>query len=1122
MNNTKTALALIALTAFVAPEVCQAQNPTKSYAQIGQLLNAGKPKEALKVCQDTIKFLANPKSRVGSQFAYLLPFFYWEQARVQEALGDFDGADKSYQTIVDEKRFRDPKLIEAASKNPGKALDYRPFFTMSMFKRAHNTYRRAAGTEEKPGDASFYPKAIEQLEKYYELLSKGAVSAEEKKLKLDGQICLLIIQSALFQKEPNFELAKKYLDISRKSRAPIPDDMVMSALSAIARVAKEKPQYTAWLDKIVSAAPEQYDLGALRSGRYASMFLKQGADATEVIGKLLKEGKTADAVGAARSALAMFSLIPDSKTALEELGSQVKYSSATKSNKLPDAGWGITYTPDHQKKVLGIFETLKKDNMAFEAMSLLGAAQMANTFGSTRMAKAAYQVVTDKFPNYSTRDSAGKVIAYNDKNLLQLMSLHSMLGEHDQAAAIEKALGTVSGGAITADDKNDILLRRAQRYLGEGNYEGVLADAAELERAYENDKKHANYNYALFFRLAALYRLQRYEDLVKAGEVFLKAEHADGKLTAQVETQALYFMMDAYNKLGRIDAKNYDRAIELVREFISKYPSADLAENQGMLPSVYYCGIDTFSKRANTKTGEERAKDLQEAYECCMKITGNWPSHNLAPLSYLLAGNILIHGDDEKRKVEGIELLENAAKAGFEANTDNSKGISSNALYWLASYSPEIPMPDESPEAAAKRVASYYDEYWAKADQTGDPYVLMMAYLTMKRASETGDLAQLEAASDRMKKLYAREAAHSASTGRMNEDLQNTFPSYVDLYFNTLKQLGKEMSYADKLAFHRNFPGISADDKIMRSIIDINEIGLMNEQLSSLEPTDTAAVTAQESEIAQAFREMVRKYKPTDLSAYGSVEIGNYLVDYVRALPESRQADRASAVSYFDHVISGNDLSMRGAALLGKANALSLATDANARGQAQALFQQVVNMQDADLSPSALLGLTRLQMAQNDYDGAITSALEYTRSAANNESRLEMLMLLAEAYAKKGDDRNALLTYLNLYNQNRARVSYSAPACVACMELLWKRNNPSTGDRLANTFKPSDRWNAWNMGQTYVQWVVDGKIEEKMTPADRDKYRAVARAVEQYAADAAVQKEDNDKRSFERAINANN
>ncbi len=1122
MNNMNKFLTLFALSAVVAPEISHAINPTKNYAQITSLLGKGQAAAALKVCKDSIAFLENPKSRVGAQFKYLLPFFYWELARVNEALGDYKAAGVAYDKIINDKRFRDKAMIDAAKKNPGKELDYTPFFTMSMFKRGYNSYREAAGTEKKAGNPKLYPQAIEQLEKYYEMLKAGRVSPAEKKLKLESQICLLLLQSAILQPEPNFEQATKYLDESRKSRNRVPDEMIIGALNTIATVAKKNPQYIAWLDKIISAAPENYDFGVLRGGRYANVYLKQGADAASVIPKLLKDGKAEEAIGGARSAMALFSLLPDSRLALEELGSQVDYMAKTSSPRLPDQAWGAVFIPAHQVKVLDMFKGLARDNMNLESMSLLVTGQIANTFESRRLAKAAFQVVTDHYPKYSTKGADGKLTSFHEKNLLQLMGLHNALGEIAQASVIEKGLGNSAGGAITKDDKNNLLVGRIQRLLTEGDYEGVLTNADELERGFESDKAHKNYTIALFFRLAALFKLQRYEDIVKHGEPFLKAEFSGGKLDAQFETQALFYVMDAYNKLGAADRKNYDRAIELAGEYIKKYPTLDLTQNSGLAAHIYYGALDSYMKRAGYREGEDRARDLQEAYENCMVIAKNWPEHLLAPISNLLAGNILINGEDDKRKVEGITLLDAAAKAGLARGDASSKGIASNALYWLVSYSPEIPMPKETPAKAEKRIADYYDTYWTQADQAGDPYALLMGYLSMKKAAEGSDDAAFTAASDRMQKLFARESAQTLKTGKANADLQNTFPSYVDLYFDTMKKKGKDLSYEDKLAFHRNFPGIDAKDKAMRAIIDINAIGLMNTQLESLSPEDAGALATQQEAISKAFREMLRDYKPADLSPFGSVELGNYLVAYVRALPESRQSDRVEAVAYFDRAINGEDPSMRGAALLGKANALALGTDSKVREGAKPLFEQVIALQDPDLSPGALLGLTRLQMAQQDYAGAIASGTEYAKSRSNNDDRLEMLMLLGEAYAKSGDDRNALLTYMNLSNQNRSRVSYSAPACVAMMEILWKRNNPSTGDRLDGNFKASDRWTAWSMGQDYVNWITKGGIESKMTPADRDKYRAVSRAVDQYKSDSAVQKEDTEKREFERAIKENN
>ena len=128
-----------------------------------------------------------------------------------------------------------------------------------------------------------------------------------------------------------------------------------------------------------------------------------------------------------------------------------------------------------------------------------------------------------------------------------------------------------------------------------------------------------------------------------------------------------------------------------------------------------------------------------------------------------------------------------------------------------------------------------------------------------------------------------------------------------------------------------------------------------------------------------------------------------------------------------------------------------------------------------------------------------------------------MQMLYGEALAKNGQFDDALVSYTNLY-QDMGNIAYSAPACKALMEIYWQRNNPSTGDRLAGTFKPSDRWRAWNTGQVYVKRIRESKLEGKMTPDDRDKWNEVVTLLGQYAADAAVQNEDKANKAFQAQI----
>lgn len=87
------------------------------------------------------------------------------------------------------------------------------------------------------------------------------------------------------------------------------------------------------------------------------------------------------------------------------------------------------------------------------------------------------------------------------------------------------------------------------------------------------------------------------------------------------------------------------------------------------------------------------------------------------------------------------------------------------------------------------------------------------------------------------------------------------------------------------------------------------------------------------------------------------------------------------------------------------------------------------------------------------------------------------------------------------------------------MEILWDRNNPSTGDRMKGTFKASDRWTAWNTGQGYVAQIKKAGIVEKMSLPEKDAFREVEVAVDKYAADSVVQKENHDNSVFRSKLN---
>jgi hypothetical protein len=166
------------------------------------------------------------------------------------------------------------------------------------------------------------------------------------------------------------------------------------------------------------------------------------------------------------------------------------------------------------------------------------------------------------------------------------------------------------------------------------------------------------------------------------------------------------------------------------------------------------------------------------------------------------------------------------------------------------------------------------------------------------------------------------------------------------------------------------------------------------------------------------------------------------------------------------------------------------------------------------------VGLTRLHLRTGNNTAAIETTNKYLKNKQNQRDRMDMMLMQGEAYVKANDSKNALLAYMNLFNQHKGKVKYSAQACLAIMDILWKRNTPVQGDRLQKGFQNSDRWTAWNTGYLYVQQIKKSGVEAKLTPEDRDEFNKVVSAVHNYGTDAAVMKEDKAHKELQRNINA--
>lgn len=1113
---------VLALAILGTPLVCHAQDPAAEFKVVQQLRAEKKPADALKRIEQVLAVYGNPNSRVGKQFSYFAPFFLWQKAGILCDMGDYDQACATYKELASNAAYKERSMIERSKVLPGwNDEGYAPLLTMALFQQGLARYQQASGANGKEGKREVFEQCIPLLEEYLKLYDGGKVSQREKKMKVDGQVCALLLQAYLQKEQPDFNKAGVYMERMGKAKAILPDDMVMNALSTVMRIASENPQYIEWGSKMIESNPGSFHVAPHRLAPYTGNLFNYGLRSVRLMEEGLHAGSMDQALSCLRTANKIFGIMPDTVEARDSLMDVVKLVGSS-ARSVADKNMGITYVGDRSKACAERLNSLIKDHTELEAYTALTLANAAARMGSNRLAKAGVKLLLERYPHL--RQQGGEKKEMRDLNYLQYSQFCRATG--DEATAL-KYEGKLNPENVGEGNKNVVAINKMIRLTKEKQWEQVIPAAEEVLSGLNKETDTLNYVGAYFSKIAALYYLSRMDQVVKAGTELLESgmlTPKEGGLTPEqvlnYEPQTMYFVMDAYKELGAQEPKNYDKAMAMADAFMQKYPSINLQENS-MAPNVYFDAITVLMKRRGH--GDENADkaDLQKALRYCEVIAKNWKDHELYPTSRLLAGSILINGDDDSEKPKGIEALEECVPAALKLEDGKGKPVASNALFWLVSFAPEYPREGEDASALAARVKGYFDTYWKDVDSEGDAYALQMASLQLSRSLDSKDVAAYEAALANAQKVIAREATFDFKNNVHNPELERTINSYVDSYVNGEKAFhDKVLTLEEKTQHLTNFPGIDPQDKYSNAILRMALLNSMNEALvSAKRGGKTEEVTALERDIARSFRQMRDAFKPQDLTNFICVQVGKFEVDYARRFrsgsPERKQEVEV-ALSYFTQVLErGTDYQSE--AELGKAQALSLSDDSAAQKEAFALYSKLASVQDPSVVGPALIGLTDLNMSTGNYQGAVDSASKFmnVRGGSTPRERLEMMLKLAEAYCSSGKVQEGIQTYVNLYSQNRGNIAFSAPAVKGIMTQLWKRNTPSSGDRLKNNFKQSDHWRAWNTGRDYVNQIRRAGIDKKMSPSERDLFNEVILLVEEYSKDAGVQREEKEKNDFQ-------
>ena len=230
MFKYSTVVSVMALAAVSAPYVCQAQDPAGKFKVIGQKAAAGKVDEALKLCDDMLAYFGK-KSRAAQQYSFYEPFFVWKKGEILRGAKRYDEAYKVYKQLSENEAYQDDaKRKRAKERGLNNKEGYDPYLTASIYFMGMCKYQQGVGDAKsklEPNPAAF-EEAIPALESYLAIYEKGKISKLEKALKLDGQICFMLMQSYILKPQADFKTASKYLEKGKTCKGALPDDIFMN------------------------------------------------------------------------------------------------------------------------------------------------------------------------------------------------------------------------------------------------------------------------------------------------------------------------------------------------------------------------------------------------------------------------------------------------------------------------------------------------------------------------------------------------------------------------------------------------------------------------------------------------------------------------------------------------------------------------------------------------------------------------------------------------------------------------------------------------------------------------------------------------------------------------------
>ncbi|MGB6223719.1 tetratricopeptide repeat protein [Haloferula sp.] len=524
--------------------------------------------------------------------------------------------------------------------------------------------------------------------------------------------------------------------------------------------------------------------------------------------------------------------------------------------------------------------------------------------------------------------------------------------------------------------------------------------------------------------------------------------HVEEYPESSFELAALYFQASNYSRL-----QFWSKSAKLLDAFLAKYP--DPGKNI-YLPFALY-------DRANCHYALD---ETDAALEKLNRLEAEFPNADIMDMAFNLKGNVL-QNQGKKEEAEAYYL-----KALALAERRENDIVAGEALYYLIAMLGDKPKKKDQPNRMAEAVP-YSDKFW---EEYGDssPY---KAQVAVAQVYALGSVDRGEEALNRLRDVIAEMATQSGAVG-----LEEAIGSYTEVYLDS--------HTPEELKNHYyNFPKIKPANKAARALLRIAVIGVFEDQVKEAGDDEQKRIEA-EAGIKVLFRDLKNEFDVKDLSNFILVRVG----DFIRGTNSPSEA-----VVYYDEVLSRDDKSYSFPALFGRAAVLAEGSKADQAKAVEDFKRVLADAQEKSDKDRALYQMIITQMAMGEPEAAKDNARLYLdREKGYSSRKMEVSMLLAQAYDEMGMTNDALASYVAVWNTYKGALRISVPALKRYMELLWQRNQQGE--------KVSDRQGAYNAGRSFID--LTRGILDKATQEEVDAWKEIEDLVEEYVADPNVKSKE--------------